>query len=181
MRTQVFSLYSSSPNQRDLAQIAQALENGALMIVVWNAIILHCRWGGLVRDRGLITLAIFGNIVTAWSWFGVNMLGIGLHSYGFMDEAFNSLQWFAILQVLVMLAAIQPIRNWQSGAQLSKEYNPLIAKIVAVIMGVGILLHVASFWGTDFLSHFGIALVGAGLLLSFLPAAYTASSSRKSA
>ena len=170
-------------------------ENGALMIVVWNAIILHCRWGGLVRDRGLVTLALFGNIVTAWSWFGVNMLGIGLHSYGFMDEAFESLQWFAILQVLLMLAAIQPIRNWQSGAQLSKEYNPLIAKIVAAMMGLGLLLHLGSLWASDFLSHLGIvwvdagdflsylgiALVGAGLLLSFLPAEYTASPSKKSA
>ena len=166
-------------------------ENGALMIVVWNAIILHCRWGGLVRDRGLVTLAIFGNIVTAWSWFGVNMLGIGLHSYGFMDEAFKSLQWFAILQVLLMLAAIQPIRNWQSGAQLSKEYNALIAKLVTAIMGVGVALHAASFWVSDpisvfglfsfLVSHLGIALVGAGLLLSFLPAEYTASPSKKSA
>ena len=28
-------------------------ENGALLIVLWNAIILHARWGGLVRQRGL--------------------------------------------------------------------------------------------------------------------------------
>ena len=32
-------------------------------------------------------LAVFGNIVTAWSWFGTNMLGVGLHSYGFMASA----------------------------------------------------------------------------------------------
>ena len=29
-------------------------ENGALLIVLWNAIILHARWGGLVRERGLM-------------------------------------------------------------------------------------------------------------------------------
>ena len=28
-------------------------ENGALLIVLWNALILHARWGGLVSDRGL--------------------------------------------------------------------------------------------------------------------------------
>jgi len=156
-------------------------ENGALMIVVWNAIILHCRWGGLVRDRGLIVLALFGNIVTAWSWFGVNMLGIGLHSYGFMDEAFNTLRWFAITQVLFMLVARQPIRNWLSGGNLGKEYNGPIAKIVAVMMGLGLLLHLGSLWTTGFLSYLGIALVGAGLLLSFLPVEYTASPSKKSA
>ena len=53
-------------------------ENGALLIVIWNAIILHARWGGLVRERGLMDLAVFGNIVTSFSWFGVNMLGVGL-------------------------------------------------------------------------------------------------------
>src|SRR5206468_7480867 len=69
-------------------------ENGALLIVLWNALILHARWGGLVRDRGLANLAVFGNIVTSFSWFGVNMLGIGLHSYGFMDAAFKWLVGF---------------------------------------------------------------------------------------
>ena len=33
-------------------------ENGALLIVLWNATILHARWGGLVRERGLMNLAI---------------------------------------------------------------------------------------------------------------------------
>jgi len=61
-------------------------ENGALLIVLWNAIILHARWAGYVRDRGIMVMAIFGNIITSLSWFGVNMLGVGLHSYGFMDS-----------------------------------------------------------------------------------------------
>src|SRR4029077_7919439 len=50
-------------------------ENGALLIVLWNALILHARWGGMAKQRGVAVLAIFGNIVVAWSWFGVNMLG----------------------------------------------------------------------------------------------------------
>ena len=60
-------------------------ENGALMIVAWNALVLHARWGGLVGDRGLAMLAVWGNAVTAWSFFGVNELGKGLHSYGFTE------------------------------------------------------------------------------------------------
>ncbi len=77
-------------------------ENGALLIVIWNAIILHARWGGMVRERGMMVMAVFGNIVTSWSWFGTNMLGIGLHSYGFTDAAFFWLCAFMISQVLVM-------------------------------------------------------------------------------
>ena len=77
-------------------------ENGALLIVIWNAIILHARWGGMIRERGMMVMAVFGNIVTSWSWFGTNMLGIGLHSYGFTDAAFFWLSLFMISQVLVM-------------------------------------------------------------------------------
>jgi ABC-type transport system involved in cytochrome c biogenesis permease subunit len=58
-------------------------ENGAVLIVVWNALILHARWGGMVKDRGTAVLALVGNMITTWSWFGTNQLGIGLHAYGF--------------------------------------------------------------------------------------------------
>jgi cytochrome c-type biogenesis protein CcsB len=89
-------------------------ENGALLIVLWNALILHARWGGLVRERGLANLAIFGNIVTAWSWFGVNMLGIGLHSYGFMDAAFRWLMLFIGSQVCLIILGSLPFSMWKS-------------------------------------------------------------------
>ena len=81
-------------------------ENGALMIVIWNAAILHARWGGLIRERGLVAMAIFGNAVTAWSFFGTNMLGIGLHSYGFMDKAFAWLMVFVCIQIVVMTGGL---------------------------------------------------------------------------
>jgi ABC-type transport system involved in cytochrome c biogenesis permease subunit len=77
-------------------------ENGALIIVIWNSVILHARWGGMIAQRGLASAVIFGNIVTSWSWFGVNMLGVGLHSYGFMDAAF----WWLIVFVISQLAVI---------------------------------------------------------------------------
>jgi ABC-type transport system involved in cytochrome c biogenesis permease subunit len=86
-------------------------ENGALLIVLWNAIILHARWGGYIRDRGLMAMAVFGNIVTSCSWFGVNMLGIGLHSYGFMDAAFKWLLLFWITQAAVIGLAFFPLRR----------------------------------------------------------------------
>jgi ABC-type transport system involved in cytochrome c biogenesis permease subunit len=89
-------------------------ENGALLIVVWNALILHARWSGQVRQRGLAALAIFGNVVTAWSWFGVNMLGVGLHSYGFMDAAFWWLVGFAGTQLAVIACAAVPLSRWRS-------------------------------------------------------------------
>jgi ABC-type transport system involved in cytochrome c biogenesis permease subunit len=89
-------------------------ENGALLIVLWNAVTLHARWGGLVKERGLMAMAVFGNIITSFSWFGVNMLGIGLHSYGFMDKAFPWLVGFDISQVLLIALALAPLRYWDS-------------------------------------------------------------------
>ena len=89
-------------------------ENGALLIVLWNATILHARWGGLVRERGLMNLAVFGNIVTSFSWFGVNMLGIGLHSYGFTDAAFKWLILFIGSQVAIILLGLMPCKFWRS-------------------------------------------------------------------
>ncbi len=86
-------------------------ENGALIIVLWNALILHARWGGLVKQRGLMALTIFGNIVTSWSWFGTNMLGIGLHSYGFTSAAFVGLITFVASQLaFIALALFVPRR-----------------------------------------------------------------------
>ena len=89
-------------------------ENGALIIVLWNAIILHCRWGGIVKTRGLMALAVFGNIVTSWSWFGVNMLGVGLHSYGFTESAFFWLVLFISTQLLTIAVANLPLDKWRS-------------------------------------------------------------------
>ncbi|HEY2712609.1 MAG TPA: cytochrome c biogenesis protein CcsA [Chthoniobacterales bacterium] len=107
-------------------------ENGALLIVLWNAIILHARWGGLVRQRGLMVLAVFGNIVTSWSWFGVNMLGIGLHSYGFMESAFPWLIVFCSGQLTFMAIGLLPLHLWRSHLEsVTTQPAPRMANISA--------------------------------------------------
>ena len=89
-------------------------ENGAVLIVLWCALILHARWGGYIRQRGLMIMAIFGNIVTSFSWFGVNMLGVGLHSYGFMQKAFPWLVGFIVSQLALMAIASLSLTYWRS-------------------------------------------------------------------
>lgn len=87
-------------------------ENGALLIVLWCALVLHALRCRMVGTRGLMNLAIGGNIVTAWSWFGTNMLGVGLHSYGFMDSAFFWLVMFWLSQLLfIVLERLFPVRT----------------------------------------------------------------------
>jgi ABC-type transport system involved in cytochrome c biogenesis permease subunit len=89
-------------------------ENGAILIVLWNAIVLHARWCGLVQQRGMAIMTVFGNIVTSWSWFGTNMLGIGLHSYGFMEAAVPALIIFDISQLAIMGIGLIPPKHWAS-------------------------------------------------------------------
>jgi ABC-type transport system involved in cytochrome c biogenesis permease subunit len=89
-------------------------ENGALIIVLWNALVLHARWDGWARQRALAALAVGGNIVTAWSWFGVNELGIGLHSYGFTEGVLLWLGIFVASQLLVIALGCLPKTLWWS-------------------------------------------------------------------
>ena len=102
-------------------------ENGALMIVIMGAIYLHARWGGICKERGLMALAIWGNIITAWSWFGTNMLPVGLHSYGRMDSAYAWLIGFVLLQLVLTATALLPWHLWRSEfgqANYRKEKKP---------------------------------------------------------
>jgi ABC-type transport system involved in cytochrome c biogenesis permease subunit len=87
-------------------------ENGALIIVLYNALVLHARWGGLVKPRGMALLTIGGNIVVTWSFFGVNELGVGLHSYGASES--STAMWlltFAMSQLAIIALGALP-RRW---------------------------------------------------------------------
>ena len=81
-------------------------ENGALMIVLWNAAVLHARWDRWIGPRGFALFTIGGNIVTAWSWFGTNQLGIGLHSYGFTSGVLMLLACYVASQIVLIAAGL---------------------------------------------------------------------------
>jgi ABC-type transport system involved in cytochrome c biogenesis permease subunit len=104
-------------------------ENGALLIVLWNAILLHARWGGFVRERGIAVMAVFGNIITSLSWFGVNMLGVGLHSYGFMDQAFGVLLAFIASQLVIIGLGLIPEPHWR-GIRARTDGRPVEPEII---------------------------------------------------
>lgn len=96
-------------------------ENGALIIVLWNALILHVRWGKMTSDRGIAILSVLGNIVVSWSWFGVNELGVGLHSYGFTEGRLMYLGLFALSQLAISAIALIPLQYWRSSNQITEE------------------------------------------------------------
>ncbi len=94
-------------------------ENGALIIVLWNAVVLHALWGRMIADRGLAVLAIVGNIVTAWSWFGVNELRVGLHTYGFTEGVLLVLGSVVLVHVGIISLGLFPLRIWGSSTPRS--------------------------------------------------------------
>lgn len=82
-------------------------ENGALLIVLWNAVLIHARLGGHIRQWGLAMGAIFGNIVVAAAWWGVNLLQVGLHSYGFtMGLAFKLMIFASVEMAFIGLGCL---------------------------------------------------------------------------
>ena len=89
-------------------------ENGALIIVLWNAFILHARWAGVAKQRGLAVLAVAGNIVTIWSWFGTNQLGVGLHSYGFTKGVLVALAYSVGIHAFIIGLGLLPRSLWWS-------------------------------------------------------------------
>jgi len=81
-------------------------ENGALMICLWELAVLHGRMGGYLRDLGVCAGAIFGGSIVAFSWWHVNLLGVGLHSYGFTHGILGRLTIFYGIEALMLFAAL---------------------------------------------------------------------------
>jgi ABC-type transport system involved in cytochrome c biogenesis permease subunit len=80
-------------------------ENGALLICIAQLFILHARLGGYVKAHGLHVLSVLQGSVVAFSWWGVNQLGVGLHSYGFTEGIMRNLVIFWGLEILLILAS----------------------------------------------------------------------------
>jgi ABC-type transport system involved in cytochrome c biogenesis permease subunit len=81
-------------------------ENGALLIVISQLAILHARQGGILRDGGVATAAAASGCVVAFSWWGVNLLGVGLHSYGFTSGIQQALTTYYLLQGCIVAAGL---------------------------------------------------------------------------
>jgi ABC-type transport system involved in cytochrome c biogenesis permease subunit len=77
-------------------------ECGALFVILWAMLLLHLRAGRLVSPRGFALLNAFSSIVTFLCWFGINLLGVGLHSYGFQGGTAMWLIGFVVVDTLAI-------------------------------------------------------------------------------
>jgi ABC-type transport system involved in cytochrome c biogenesis permease subunit len=81
-------------------------ENGALMIVLWSLVVLHAKMGLYIRDLGVAACSVVLAAIVTFSWWGVNNLGVGLHSYGFTSGLWMWLGLFWAIECAVLLIAL---------------------------------------------------------------------------
>jgi hypothetical protein len=60
---------------------------------------------GFIKDIGLAQTSVFGCVIVMLSWLGVNLLGVGLHSYGFTSGLAYALLTYAIIEILFILVS----------------------------------------------------------------------------
>ena len=75
-------------------------ENGALLIILWSAIMFHGKLGKMIKELGFAIGSIIGIITVVLAWFGVNLLGVGLHNYGFSSNVANVLIIYIAIELL---------------------------------------------------------------------------------
>lgn len=77
-------------------------ENGALLIVLWTIWLLHGRMAGQIKPVPYAVGLAMLNVVVALAWFGVNLLSVGLHSYGFISGVATGLLSFCLFEIILL-------------------------------------------------------------------------------
>ena len=79
-------------------------ENGALLIVLWLAWLLHGCISKHINNIGFVIGSALLSIIVVLAWFGVNLLNIGLHSYGFITGVALSIGIFCAFEIILVTA-----------------------------------------------------------------------------
>lgn len=74
-------------------------ENGALLLILWTAILFHARLAGWLRDPTYAAGCVLGILVLLFAWLGTNLLGVGLHAYGFTSGVTRWLVAFTLFEL----------------------------------------------------------------------------------
>lgn len=86
-------------------------ENGALLIVLWLAWLIHGKVTGQLSSLQWHMGMAFLSVIVALAWIGVNLLGVGLHSYGFTEGLFWGLIGFIGVECLLIGGTAALIRH----------------------------------------------------------------------
>ncbi|MEM9237725.1 MAG: cytochrome c biogenesis protein CcsA [Verrucomicrobiota bacterium] len=101
-------------------------ENGALMIVLACLAILHARLGGFLKEWGIHLAAIALAAIVTFSWWGVNLLATGLHSYGFIEGGQYISLVYGLVAVFIGFGLIAALIEKQAGVRASEEGGKVV-------------------------------------------------------
>lgn len=79
-------------------------ENGALLIILWSMIVFHFRLTGKIKEIGFAIGSLGAAVLVMFTWIGVNLLGTGLHSYGFTSSGARMLIGYTGFEVAFLIA-----------------------------------------------------------------------------
>ena len=81
---------------------------------MWQIFMIHLRLTGIVKGLGFAVGMVINNIIVIMAWFGVNLLSIGLHSYGFVSGIAINLIIFSSIELIIALGGYSVGRIRQS-------------------------------------------------------------------
>lgn len=86
-------------------------ENGALVIVLWSAVLFHARIGRMIGPAGFAAGSVLGILGVLAAWIGVNLLGVGLHAYGFTSGLAGALALIAGIEIVFVAVTVALARR----------------------------------------------------------------------
>ncbi|MBF0432522.1 MAG: cytochrome c biogenesis protein CcsA [Fibrobacteria bacterium] len=98
-------------------------ENGALLIVLWCAALFHARLDGMIKHLGMAIGSILCTVIVMFAWFGVNLLGVGLHAYGFSSGVFLKLLIYFIAEFVFIVFSLGWIMQKTALEKKVKQVN----------------------------------------------------------
>ena len=96
------------------------------MICLFELAIVHARLGGYIKDFGVAVAAVLLGPVVAFSWWHVNLLGVGLHSYGFTAGIKEKLFAYYAFEITVAVAALA---WWALGGRQRLAHQPVPSEL----------------------------------------------------
>ena len=87
-------------------------ENGAMLIVLWLIWLIHGRLAGQFSERWYLAGMAFLSAIVSLAWFGVNLLSVGLHSYGFTEGTAIGLFAFIAFEAIIIAGLLFRSRRY---------------------------------------------------------------------
>ena len=77
-------------------------ENGAMLICLWLLWITHAKISKHFKELSYAFFTGLTSVIVIIAWFGVNLLNVGLHSYGFSNDTALTIGIFTISEVIIL-------------------------------------------------------------------------------